>query len=94
MQDAACQTGNGPIFDRRKEKLGVTDSGIVVVRRSLLEAIRAYAQSGQVPAVVHDPDASMIRAIGVRLPPDTPWWGGGDKNFMEARLGQGFGYDV
>ena len=36
----------------------------------------------------------MIRPIGVRLPPGTPWWGGDGKNFMAAELGKSFGYVV
>ena len=30
VQDAACQSGLGPVFDRTRERLGVSDSGIVV----------------------------------------------------------------
>ena len=94
VQDAACQAGNGPIFDRTKEKLGVSDSGIVAVRRLLLENIRTHAHDGTTPPTVDDPDLAMIRPIGVRLPPGTPWWGGDGKNFMAAELGKSFGYVV
>jgi hypothetical protein len=74
--------------------LGVTDSGIVIVRRALLEAIRAHAQSGAVPSVVLEPDLSMIRAVGIKLPPSENWWGDGTNNYMIAELGKGFGYEV
>jgi phenylpropionate dioxygenase-like ring-hydroxylating dioxygenase large terminal subunit len=94
VQDVACQAGISAIADRTKEMLGVTDSGIVIVRRALLEAIRAHAQSGAVPSVVLEPDLSMIRAVGIKLPPSENWWGDGTNNYMIAELGKGFGYEV
>ena len=94
VQDAACQVGNGPIMDRTKETLGVTDSGIVVVRRVLLDAIRAFGRTGAIPSVVLDPDLSMVRAVGVRLPPTEKWWGTEANNFMAAQVGKGFGYEL
>jgi len=94
VQDDACQAGNGPVLDRTKERLGVTDSGIVIMRRVLLEAIKSYARDGTLPAIVSNPDVSMIRPVGVNLPPDQPWWGGEDRNFMKAELGKDLGYSV
>src|SRR4029079_16675565 len=40
VQDAACQSGVAPIYDRSKEHLGVSDTGVAMTRRLLLETAR------------------------------------------------------
>ena len=35
VQDAACQSGAGPILDRSREHLSSSDAGIAIVRRSI-----------------------------------------------------------
>jgi phthalate 4,5-dioxygenase len=92
VQDAACQGGNGPIFDRTKEKLGVSDSGIVMARRVLLEAAKAYAQNGTVPAVIDRPDLSMVRAVALHLAADQSWSDEHGRQLMTAGVGKEFGY--
>jgi len=92
VQDAACQGGNGPIYDRAQEKLGVSDTGIVMARRVLLEAVRAFQQDSAVPAVVSNPDLSMVRAVSLRLSPDQSWSDESGRQHMTAELGKGFGY--
>ncbi len=91
VQDTGCQAGLGPIIDRTLERLGASDAGIVVARHSLLDASRAYRESGTVPAGVTEPDQSMIRAVAIRLPRDQEVWQAAGE-FMQARLGAGFGY--
>jgi phenylpropionate dioxygenase-like ring-hydroxylating dioxygenase large terminal subunit len=92
VQDAACQGGNGPIFDRTREKLGVSDSGIVMARRVLLEAVKAYAQNGTVPAVINRPDLSMVRSVALHLAADQSWSDGHGRQLMTAKVGKEFGY--
>ena len=92
MQDAACQGGTGPIYDRTREHLGVSDSGIVQTRRMLLEAAKTLRDRNEAPAIVNDPNASMVRAISIQLPPDGSWASEDCKRHMTAELGKGFGY--
>ena len=49
VQDGACQSGIQPIFDRTKEHLGSSDTGIAMTRRLLLEAVSAYRDRGIKP---------------------------------------------
>ena len=49
VQDGACQSGIQPIFDRTKEHLGSSDTGIAMTRRLLLEAVSAYRDHGIKP---------------------------------------------
>ena len=91
VQDAACQSGLGPIYDRTRERLGVSDSGIVVARRTLLEAVRAHRDKGVAPAGVNNPDLFMVRAVSLQLAPEEAWSDAG-RTHMTARLGTGFGY--
>jgi phthalate 4,5-dioxygenase len=93
VQDAACQSGLAPIYDRTKETLGVSDSGIVVARRALLEAVRTFSEKGMTPAGVGNPDLFMVRAVSLQLSRDESWSEAG-RQHMTARLGAGFGYDL
>ena len=91
VQDAACQSGVAAIYDRSQENLGVSDTGIVMTRRALLDSVAAYRDRGVRPAGADDPATFMVRALSLHLPTGTPWMeAGGD--FMRARLGSDFGY--
>jgi hypothetical protein len=90
LEDAACQSGVEPIYDRTKEHLGTTDTGIARVRRLLLESVRKNDQ-GEVPVSVRQGQLLMKRAISITIPEGADWEKlGGD--FMIAELGKGFGY--
>jgi phthalate 4,5-dioxygenase len=91
VQDAACQSGLAPIYDRTQENLCVSDTGIVMTRRFLLESLAAYRDRGIKPHGVQDPDTLMVRALSLTLPVGTPWAEAG-REFMQARLGADFGY--
>ncbi|MGE0230754.1 MAG: Rieske 2Fe-2S domain-containing protein [Flavobacteriaceae bacterium] len=91
VQDAACQSGASPIYDRTKENLGTSDTGIAMTRRVLLEHLGAYRDSGLKPERYDDPDLYMVRAISVKLGKEQSW-SDDAAHFMEARLGEGFGY--
>jgi phthalate 4,5-dioxygenase oxygenase subunit len=92
VQDAACQSGVAAIYDRTKEHLCTSDTGIVATRRMLLELATAFRDSGATPPKVHDPDLYMVRAISVRLPRKASWLAAAGE-FMKAELGKGFGYE-
>jgi nitrite reductase/ring-hydroxylating ferredoxin subunit len=93
VQDAACQSGIRPIFDRTKEHLGVSDTGVAMTRRMLLEAAAAYRDRGVKPAGVYDPDVFMVRAVSLSLPESASWADTG-REHMRARLGADFGYKL
>lgn len=90
LEDAACQSGVASIYDRTKEHLGTTDTGIARVRRMLLETIKKHAQ-GVAPPSASNGALFMKRAISITIPADGDWEQlGGD--FMIAEIGKGFGY--
>ena len=91
VQDGACQSGTKPIFDRTKEHLGSSDTGIAMTRRLLLEAVNAYRDHGIKPSGVTDPDTFMVRAVSLTLPETTSWADFG-RPHMQAKLGADFGY--
>jgi hypothetical protein len=93
VQDGACQSGVSPIFDRTKERLCSSDTGIAMTRRLLLETLGAYRDHGTRPKGVTEPDVFMVRAVSLRLPPEDSWVDVGAE-FMRARLGADFGYEL
>jgi phenylpropionate dioxygenase-like ring-hydroxylating dioxygenase large terminal subunit len=93
VQDAACQSGAGPVLDRTREHLSASDAGIALVRRSLLDAVAAHQNDGTLPAPATDAGASMVRAVSLLLKADESWHEAAQAP-MRARLGSGFGYEV
>ncbi|MES2187373.1 MAG: Rieske 2Fe-2S domain-containing protein [Pseudomonadota bacterium] len=91
IQDAASQSGVMPIYDRTKENLGVSDSGVARTRRVLLEAVKKLAQGEQRPASVGATDKFLFRAISITIPAGGDWVAAG-KEFMRAEPGKDFGY--
>lgn len=91
VQDAACQSGVTPIYDRTQEHLGSTDQGIVRARRQLLDAARKLQTGKLPPASAEHPEKLMWRAVSLTLPAGADWREQGAQ-FTQARLGQGFGY--
>jgi hypothetical protein len=90
VQDAACQSGVAPIYDRSKEHLGISDTGIAMTRRLLLETVRALASSNTQPQGVADPSTFMVRAMSLTLPTGLSWQEG--REHMQAQVDKGFGY--
>ena len=71
-QDYALQEGMGPIVDRSQEHLGSSDKAIVVLRRLLLDAIRAVERGEEPPG--RDPRAHRtLRPYDAVISGDTPW---------------------
>ncbi len=93
VQDAACQAGLDPIYDRSTEHLCSSDAGIVMTRRLLLDSIAEYEQHRVKPPGVDDPEVFMVRALSLTLP-DGIGWAEAGRPFMKARLGSGFGYQL
>jgi len=76
VQDQAITISEGPIYDRSSEHLGTSDACIIRIRRRLITAATALAQTGVLPAGVDDPSVWAIRSGGVMLPSDTDWVAG------------------
>ncbi|MEJ7930575.1 Rieske 2Fe-2S domain-containing protein [Ramlibacter sp. AN1015] len=92
VQDAACQSGVAPIYDRTRENLGSSDTGVVRTRRLLLDAVRKLATENVVPPSAAKPEQYLWRAISITVPAGADWKAEGAE-FMRARPGQGFGYE-
>lgn len=75
-QDACATESMGPIVDRTKEHLGVSDSYIIQVRRFLLKALRDLQAGKPPPGLVYDSsqaDFSRIRCDVAYLSSDVSW---------------------
>jgi len=66
MQDASLQESMGPIQDRTKEHLCMTDKGIVGTRSRLLRAAKAAREGKSVPGL--DPASQRVRSCAIELP--------------------------
>ena len=53
--DSCATESMGPRYDRSREHLGLSDLGVIVVRRRLLDAVRAFQQGEPPLHVVMDP---------------------------------------
>ena len=91
IQDAACQSGVSAIYDRSKENLGTSDSGVARTRRVLLEAVKKLATQDQRPVSTTEADKFLYRAISITIPAGADWMAIG-KEFMHAEPGKDFGY--
>jgi nitrite reductase/ring-hydroxylating ferredoxin subunit len=67
-QDGAVTESMGTIYKRDNEHLGVTDTGIIRMRRLLLNAAKAMRDSGATPPGVDRPELYRMRSICTVLP--------------------------
>lgn len=91
VQDGACQSGEQAIYDRTKENLCTSDTGIAMTRRVLLENACALRDQGTRPERLADPDLYMVRAVSLTLAKEAVWTDVGATH-MKAELGKDFGY--
>ena len=71
-QDTAVQESMGPIYDRTKEHLGVSDTAIIRMRRRMLDSVRAFTENGAEPLGLGEPLSNIVAVEGM-LPRDRPW---------------------
>ena len=70
MQDASIQESMGPIVDRAKENLVLTDNGIIMARHRLLRSIKALVDKGESTAGRRSgPPAGALGRRGVAARP-------------------------
>jgi phthalate 4,5-dioxygenase len=91
VQDAACQEAVAPIMDRSKENLGVSDVGIIRMRRRLLKAARELRDSGIRPATAESPEVYGVRAASPTLDRDVDWR---EASAGFCKAGGDYGYEV
>jgi len=73
IQDSAMQETMGAIYDRTKEHLGSSDTGIIQTRRRLINAAKALRDGGITPPGAENPGAYRVRSAGVVLPRSAAW---------------------
>jgi hypothetical protein len=83
-QDQAIQESMGPIVDRTRERLGTSDTGIIAMRKLLLEEIRGL-ERGQEPFAARNGDAYWVRSASLLLKRGVEF-DEGARSLMEARL--------
>ena len=52
--DACATESMGPIFDRSREHLGVSDKAVIAVRKCLLNTVKALQDGKELPHVVRE----------------------------------------
>jgi hypothetical protein len=67
-QDGAVTESMGVIYQRDNEHLGVTDTGIIRMRRLLANAAKAHRDHGTLPPGVDKPELYRMRSICTVLP--------------------------
>jgi hypothetical protein len=74
--DACATESMGPIFDRSKEHLGVSDKAVIAVRKFLLSSVKELQDGKELPHVVHDPEHNWfphVDCFAYLLPNGVTW---------------------
>jgi phthalate 4,5-dioxygenase oxygenase subunit len=71
-QDIALQVGMGPVVDRSLEHLGTTDRAVIVLRRTLLEAV-ATVEAGGTPRGIDPATYRNVRAGSHTIAAGVDW---------------------
>jgi nitrite reductase/ring-hydroxylating ferredoxin subunit len=73
LQDSGMQESMGPIYNRTQEHLGASDTGIIQMRKRLINAAILLRERGVTPTGVDSPAAYRVRSAGVVLPRSAAW---------------------
>jgi phenylpropionate dioxygenase-like ring-hydroxylating dioxygenase large terminal subunit len=76
QQDMAVTESMGTIYTRFREHLGTTDTMIIRTRRRLLNAAKAYRETGQASPGVDHPEVYRQRSGDLVLSRSLDWWDG------------------
>ena len=74
IQDLAITESMGAIVDRSMEHLAASDRMIVMTRRRLLNAVKAFMADGTLPPGVRDPDVYRYARSGSFIAPESDDW--------------------
>jgi phenylpropionate dioxygenase-like ring-hydroxylating dioxygenase large terminal subunit len=83
-QDQAIQESMGPLVDRTREHLGTSDTGIIAMRKLLLQEVRALKE-GQEPFAARHGDVYWVRSASTVLKRDVEFEEG-CRSLMEAEV--------
>jgi phenylpropionate dioxygenase-like ring-hydroxylating dioxygenase large terminal subunit len=72
-QDDAVTVSMGPILNRAKEHLGVSDTMIIRARQRYMQAAQALAEHKELPPGVDHPEVYQIRSVAAILPEEADW---------------------
>ena len=75
-EDACATESMGAICDRTREHLGVSDMGVIELRRFFLDALDSIQNGADPPHLVYDPsenDFPQIDTVWKTLPPGEHW---------------------
>jgi len=72
-QDLAVQESMGPVSDRTREHLTAADRAIILMRRILVDSVRAHVLNGTEPPALDPATYRGIRAADILLPKGVPW---------------------
>lgn len=73
MTELMCGPNDEPLYDRTQEHLGSSDAMVIAVRRQLLNAVKRFSETGEVPANVDDVELDRVRAATLVLPEGADW---------------------
>jgi phthalate 4,5-dioxygenase oxygenase subunit len=74
MEDAVVQESMGPIYNRQKEHLGVSDMAVVRMRRLMLQSVRDFVDNGKTPLGLQRAlNYKTLRAEEAIVPLDRSW---------------------
>ena len=74
--DGCATETMGPLYDRSREHLGVSDKAVIAVRRFLLNAVHEFQQGKEPPHLVRDPAKNHfphIDTFGQTIPANIHW---------------------
>ncbi len=72
-QDQAMTESMGHIYERTNERLGTSDSMIILVRRLLINAAKTLRDQQAAPPTATNPSLYRVRSCSVVLPPHQNW---------------------
>jgi hypothetical protein len=67
-QDGAVTESMGVIYQRDREHLATTDSGIIRMRRLLVQKARELRDHGTLPPAVDNPELYQVSSLAILLP--------------------------
>ncbi len=74
--DSCATESMGPIYDRSKEHLGVSDTAVIAMRKFLIHAVKTLQEGKEPPHIVRDPaknNFTHVDTIAQVIPSNIPW---------------------